>query len=325
MTRISGTWARTTAIDRLVHTFITSRPTTPASRRRQVISLGAGSDTRFLRLKRTYPHIPGDDLLYHELDFPANNAAKIRQLESSPLNNLVHDLCGIDFLFQNVDASPDCTTVISTAVPGYYIHSHDLRRLPLKSEALRYVETDVPTLLISECCLIYLAPADADAVLDYFTGLFPATTPLGIVIYEPIRPHDAFGRTMVANLTARGIHLQTLEANATLGMQRQRLRRVGFGSPRSEDRDHAAPGEDAHTDEGGVGAIDLEFMWSSWVDGKEKDRVAELEWMDEVEEWMLLMKHYCVSWGWRDGSDKGGDGGRVFEGWTGVQSQASED
>jgi [phosphatase 2A protein]-leucine-carboxy methyltransferase len=320
----SGTWARTTAIDLLVDQFITSRTTTSpdssssTSSGRQIISLGAGSDTRFLRLKQKYPSIPDDELLYHEIDFPANTAAKIRQLESYPLSTIVQELCGFDFLFQNVDPSgPDCTTVVSTTVPGYFIHSHDLRDLPLKREALECIATDVPTLLISECCLIYLAPADADAVLEYFTGLFPSSTAtLGIVIYEPIRPWDAFGRTMVANLTARGIHLQTLEANATLAMQKRRLRRFGFGSPSLEDREQ---GENANPNAGGVGAIDLDYMWSSWVDDEEKERVTGLEWMDEVEEWILLMKHYCVAWGWRD------RGGRVFEGWKGVQSQASEE
>jgi [phosphatase 2A protein]-leucine-carboxy methyltransferase len=200
----------------------------------------------------------------------------------------------------------------------------DLRELAKSNKALPCVEPDVPTLLISECCLIYLSPTDADAVLKYFTEMFPSTTPLGIVIYEPIRPHDAFGRTMVANLTARGIHLQTLEANATLEMQEQRLQRFGFGGPKREDRDPGEDGAIANTDEGGVGAIDLGYMWSSWMDYKEKDRVIELEWMDEVEEWILLMKHYCVAWGWRDGSEKRGDSGRVFEGWKGVQSQQKE-
>lgn len=240
------------------------------------------------------------------------------------MNHLAQELCGINFLFQNVDSSPDCMTVVSAGAPGYFIHSHDLRDLPLKREASKYIETDLPTLLISECCLIYLSPADADAVLEYFTGLLPSRTPLGIVIYEPIRPHDAFGRTMVANLTARGIHLQTLEANATLGMQRQRLWGFGFGlaAPSSDDREGE---QEAKTHEGGVGAIDLDFMWSVWMDDKEKERVTELEWMDEVEEWKLLMKHYCVAWGWRDGSEKGGIGGRVFDGWKGVQSQESDE
>jgi [phosphatase 2A protein]-leucine-carboxy methyltransferase len=275
-------------------------------------------------LKQKYPDIPDDDLLYHEIDFPTNNAVKIKQLESSALNNLAQELCGINFLFQQVDSSPDCTTVISAGAPGYFIHSHDLRNLPLKNEALKYIETEVTTLFVSECCLIYLSPADADMALEYFTGLFPSTTPVGIVIYEPIRPHDAFGRTMVANLTARGIHLQTLEANATLGMQRQRLRRFGFGARRIEDREHGEHGKGGNADDVCVGAIDLDFMWSSWVDDKEKERVAELEWMDEMEEWKLLMKHYCVAWGWRDENEKGGIGGRVFDGWKVLRSQESD-
>lgn len=305
-------------MDRFLH----SRAFTPARQRRQIISLGAGSDTRFLRLKQQHRDIPADDLLYHEIDFPANTSAKIRQLESSPLNKLVHELCGVHFRFQNADSNPNCTTVISTAAPGYFIHSHDLRCLPLKGEALRYIETDVPTLLISECCLIYLAPADADAALEYFTRLFPSTTPLGVAVYEPIRPHDAFGRTMVANLTARGIHLQTLEANATLEMQRRRLQRFGWGDPSSDDEER---GGQRTTKASGVGAIDLDYMWSTWVNEKEKDRVTELEWMDEVEEWMLLMRHYCIAWGWRESSENGEGRGWVFEGWNGLQSQVREE
>src|SRR2546423_4291993 len=233
--RVLGTWARTTAIDRLVDEFISSRTPILENSRRQIISLGAGSDTRFLRLKQKYRDMPGDDLLYHEIDFAVNTRAKVKQLEQSGINNVVSRLSGIDFVFQATDSS--CGTVISTGANGYFLHSHDLRELPLKSEALRFIETDVPTLLISECCLIYLAPTEADAVLEYFTQLFPPTTPLGIVIYEPIRPHDAFGRTMVANLTARGIYLQTMEAHATLGMQKERLRKFGFGPPRRTNGD----------------------------------------------------------------------------------------
>ena len=217
--------------------------------------------------------------------------------------------------------------MISTCAAGYFLHSHDLRNLPLKSEALRFIDKDVPTLVISECCLIYLAPVEADAVLEYFRGIFPSTTPLGAVIYEPLRPHDAFGRTMVANLTARGIHLQTLEANATLAMQKQRLRRVGFGPAALEEGQEGSDESEAlKSVTGAVGSVDLDFMWSSWVDDKEKERVTDVEWMDEVEEWILLMKHYCVAWGWREGSElPGGSAGRVFEGWRRLESQTSQE
>jgi len=144
----------------------------------------------------------------------------------------------------------------------------------------------IPTLIISECCLVYLPPDDADAVLRYFSGLFPDTTPLSIAIYEPIRPHDSFGRTMISNLATRGLQLRTLERYHDLKHQRKRLMACGF-SAKTEGSG------------GGAEAADINFTWRKWISAEEKVRVEELEWMDEVEEFVLLAKHYCVCWGWR--------------------------
>ena len=145
------------------------------------------------------------------------------------------------------------------------------------------VDIAIPTLLISECCLIYLSPAEADAVLEYFTRIFSSSVPLAIAIYEPIRPNDAFGRTMVSNLTARGIQLQTLEKYANLAAQRDRLKRYGFSD--------------------GAEAADIDFIWRKWLLDKDRERVESLEWMDEVEEFTLFARHYCVAWGWRRFAD----------------------
>jgi [phosphatase 2A protein]-leucine-carboxy methyltransferase len=141
----------------------------------------------------------------------------------------------------------------------------------------------LPTLLISECCLVYLSPDHADAVLQYFEQFLPKSTPLATVIYEPIRPNDSFGRTMVSNLTARGIQLQTLEKYADLKEQKERLNQSGCGTGIG----------------GGAEAADIDWIWKHWVDPKEKERVDGLEWMDEVEEFVLLGRHYCIAWGWR--------------------------
>lgn len=49
----------------------------------------------------------------------------------------------------------------------------------------------------------------------------------------------------------------------------------------------------------------------------EKERVAGLEMLDEHEELDLLLMHYCVAWGWRDGGEE-----HVFErAWKGVGEQ----
>lgn len=203
--------------------------------------------------------------------------------------------------------------------PKYHLHPVDLRSLSTSSSltVLPGVERDIPTLLISECCLVYLPPTEAAQVISFFTEhLFGAgtvkagagedvqktsegTPPLGMILYEPIHPDDAFGRTMVSNLAARGIQLQTLNKYASLEAQRTRLREQGFGS--------------------GQAAADIDFIWERWVDEDEKERVARVEMLDEVEEWQLLARHYCIAWGWRDGNDP-----LVFRGWDTVEAQKGE-
>jgi [phosphatase 2A protein]-leucine-carboxy methyltransferase len=121
------------------------------------------------------------------------------------------------------------------------------------------------------------------------------------VLYEPIRPDDAFGRTMEANLASRNIHLHTLKKYVSLTRQRIRLKSAGF--------------------EHGFRAADTEFIWRKWVTEEEKVRVAALEMLDEFEELELLLRHYCVAWGWRDG---GGEG--LFErAWAEVREQEGDD
>lgn len=267
---------RTTAIDRIVGTFTASTQ----GRRAQIVSLGAGSDTRFFRLRRQRSDL---DLIYHELDFPANTRAKIGRLRKPDFVKAAKQLCQVDLDASDVEVTEGGSRLGS---PTYCIHPTDLRTLSPGRSPLSDINTTLPTLLISECCLIYLSPDHADAVLESFTTLFPPATPLAIVVYEPIRPFDSFGRTMVRNLTARGIHLQTLEKYADLKEQRQRLEQARF----------AAEG-------GGAEAADVDFIWRQWIDEKEKGRVEGLEWMDEVEEFVLLGKHYCIAWGWRGFDD----------------------
>jgi [phosphatase 2A protein]-leucine-carboxy methyltransferase len=210
--------------------------------------------------------------MYHELDFPANTKAKIARLRSPTFIETAKQLSGSD-----LEVNEEGTQLRSAS---YDIHPIDLRTLPSRMIPLRDLDDRRPTLLISECCLVYLSPEEADAVLQYFTK--QCTRALAIVIYEPIRPFDSFGRTMVSNLTARGIQLPTLEKYADLKEQRERLEQAGFA-----------------TNGGGAEAADVDFIWQEWVDEKEKERIDGLEWMDEVEEFVLLGKHYCVAWGWR--------------------------
>ena len=252
----------------------------PTGTKKQIISLGAGSDTRFFRLGAQFPP---ESLVYHELDFPVNTSAKIACINrSSALTGCIR--CPL-FLSSN-DAELHSE--------NYHIHPIDLRTLHPSSETrpteIRDVNPSLPTLLISECCLIYLDPAAADAVVNYFTKqLFPPSAPLGIILYEPINPSDAFGKVMVSNLAQRGIVLQTLRRYGSLEAQMERIRVYGFS---------------------GKGGADVKHLWETGVSEAEKERISGLEMMDEVEEWNLLASHYCVVWGWR-----GEEGRETWKSW----------
>ncbi len=281
-----GTYVRTTAIDNLVHRFLSNSTST----KKQIISLGAGSDTRFFRVMAQSSEM---NLVYHELDFPVNTAAKISMINRSPA--LSERIRG------PLTVSSDATALHSL---NYHIHPFDLRTLrpPGSSPSdppppeIPHIDPSLPTLLISECCLIYLAPAAADSVVNYFTKhLFTPSTPLGIIIYEPINPSDAFGKVMVSNLAQRGIVLQTLRRYGSLQAQMERMRVYGFT---------------------GRGGADVKHLWETGVTEVEKERISGLEMMDEVEEWNLLASHYCVVWGWRGGDDK-----KTWKLWVEVASQ----
>lgn len=101
---------------------------------------------------------------------------------------------------------------------------------------------------------------------------------------------------MISNLQTRNIHLPTLTSYPELGDQRARLQGYGFRS--------------------GAQAADTSFLWRNWVDEEEKERVGSLEFLDELEELELLLRHYCVAWGWRNGE------GDIFgKAWVDVKEQ----
>ena len=267
----AGTYARTVGIDRLVHGFLSGNQNV----QRQIISLGAGSDTRFFRLASS-----GDlmDCVYHELDFADNSRKKVGIVQRShKLKALLGGDTDTQFTEDEIHS------------PRYHLHAIDLRCLDpnhvdySKRSILTSIRPDVPTLILSECCLTYLKPETADSVIYHFmTSVLQDATPRGLLIYEPINPFDSFGKVMVSNLAARGIVLQTLHKYSSLEAQRARLRTYGF--------------------EQGQRAVDVSFLHSFWISETERERISKVEMLDEVEELNLLMQHYCIAWGWYDGN-----------------------
>lgn len=259
-----GTYARTTALDSLIDSFLAGHS---AAAHRQIVSLGAGTDTRPFRL---FSQPDGEGLIYHELDFDLVCQKKLRTVRSTP---------SLSQVLPRPRPAPDGASWSCRPSSGgeYYCHGLDLRTLSAQAAApLQGLRTDVPTLVLSECCLCYLSDSEARGVLSFFTSRIPSN--VATVIYEPIRPDDPFGQQMVANLAARKIHMPTLHVYREPADQEDRLRDAGLERAR-----HAT----------------IEDVWRDWVDDAERERVDSLEGLDEVEEWKLLAAHYLIVWGSR--------------------------
>lgn len=321
-----GTYVRTTAIDELVDEFFKRYEGAV-----QVVSLGAGSDTRFFRLvQRDGWEDMAKRIRWHEIDFATATKGKVEVLERNP--SIMEVLSRAAIVAQKTGAiegdgsvsehgsgdrtpaqtqdnledgsaskvstdSPDQDPVIISSdqttihCQPYHLHAIDLRDLASSNPpSLVGLDTSIPTLLLSECCLTYLPTDITTALLTHFLRtLVPVPTPLHMVLYEPLQPDDAFGRTMISNLASRGISMPGLEACPTIDAHVDRLRGVGF---------EAAQGQT-------VGK-----WWSTKVSWEEKQRLRAMEGLDEEEEWVLLAAHYGFIWSWRHGD---GGGGKVVD------------
>lgn len=93
--------------------------------------------------------------------------------------------------------------------PVYNLLPVDLRTPPVVSlepllgsgdESL--LSPSLPTLLLFECVLAYMAPSASNALIQWFVDYFgsPGGGLLGAVVYEMFKLGDAFGRVMLNNL-----------------------------------------------------------------------------------------------------------------------------
>lgn len=260
---------------------------------RQIVSLGAGTDTRcfklFSRKNRRRP------LIYHEVDFPAiSNRKRMIVQAAPPLRNILPDPAPVE----EESAKGSWRSTPDGEGNRYWCHGLDLRDLARDPEnkqgpatshhsLLTGLRTDVPTLLISECCLCYLETLETKKVIQFFINRLPD---IGLVLYEPVKPHDPFGRQMVSNLAVRRIKMPTLEDYKEPRDQEERLRQAGFLKVEQKTVDK---------------------LWEHWVATDEKERLDALEGLDEVEEWHLLAAHYIVAWGSR---------GEGFDSWLTLDS-----
>jgi len=60
------------------------------------------------------------------------------------------------------------------------------------------MDPNAPTLMITECVLVYLKTLESKEILSFMKDFFKGD--LALVNYEMINPNDAFGKVMLENL-----------------------------------------------------------------------------------------------------------------------------
>ncbi|GMM52055.1 leucine carboxy methyltransferase [Starmerella bacillaris] len=231
-----GTYCRIKAVNECIQDFISKNREACA-----IVSLGAGSDTTPFHLLPTHVNLD-----YYEIDFEESVAAKQKV----------------------IDSNEELTRIVSESNGRYHLYGMDLRKINDERYNYHY-DLNKPTLLISECCLCYLKPQEADEILQFFINKAPKTS---VVVYEPLYLDDSFGRVMSENFAMRGISMPTVEAYPDLVSQVKRFEHYGFNK---------------------VIAKSL-FTYYNELDKDDKERISRLEFLDELEEMILLLSHYGI-------------------------------
>ncbi|EIN06541.1 leucine carboxyl methyltransferase [Punctularia strigosozonata HHB-11173 SS5] len=268
-----GTYLRSSALDELVDRWLDL--SLQQGKQCQIISLGAGSDTRFWRIASG----PKSSALasYVELDLEENVVKKAKAIRKSiELSTVLGDAEQIQIRRGGCELH----------ARKYHLLSADLRKLNTLNQLFESQQTGeapllspgIPVLLIFECVLVYMTPDESNRLIERFADYCqPTLTPLGAVVYEMFNVGDSFGRVMLNNLSARGISLPGATPYPSKQSLAARFLQHGFT---------------------GAHALTLRDVRYLYIDVRESERISKLEMLDEVEELDLVLDHYAITWGY---------------------------
>ena len=123
---------------------------------------------------------------------------------------------------------------------------------------------------------MYMEPPQAAALLSWAAAAFPTAA---VVVYDPTRPEDAFGQQMLLNLSARGCPLRGISGGASPAAHAARLRAAGWASS---------------------SCADMHDVYGRFLEPLARARAERREMLDELEEWVLIQRHYALALGIND-------------------------
>uniref|UniRef100_A0A8C8SI42 tRNA wybutosine-synthesizing protein 4 n=1 Tax=Pelusios castaneus TaxID=367368 RepID=A0A8C8SI42_9SAUR len=250
-----GYYVRAQAVDHCVREFLLETQGHP---RRQILSLGAGFDSLYFRLKNM-------GLLSHtvvyEVDFPSVASRKAALIKGT--KDLATVVGGIG------ERESGAT---SFAGEDYKLLGVDLSELSELEQALKEagLDCEVPTMLLAEVVLTYMEISRSDALIQWAAQQFPCAQ---FVLYEQMHPEDPFGHIMQQHFNRLNSVLHTLAQYPNCEAQKRRFLQRGWAK---------------------CSVIDMNEFYAGFIPEEERRRVQALEPFDEYEEWHLKCSHYFI-------------------------------
>uniref|UniRef100_A0A3B3YKI7 Leucine carboxyl methyltransferase 1 n=1 Tax=Poecilia mexicana TaxID=48701 RepID=A0A3B3YKI7_9TELE len=133
----------------------------------------------------------------------------------------------------------------------------------------------LPTLLLSECVLVYMSPAQSSSLVHWAAQTFHTAM---FINYEQVNMSDRFGQVMIENLQRRRCALAGVELCQSLDSQKERFLRAGWDQ---------------------ANALDMMAVYSV-LPQDDVARIERLEFLDEKELLQQLLQHYCICWATKD-------------------------
>lgn len=238
-----------------------------AERHVQIISLGAGFDTfGFNLLQQEFGALV---LNYVEVDLKPVVKQKLDLVEEFLQDG------GGDALAWKVEHHENCCfhAKLHESDSQYWLKSCDLRDLSELSKVFQDVGfvRGRATIILAELSLVYMEVDESDAVIRWLGEWL--TGDRTFVCLEPIQGTDQFGKHMDSSVAARGSPFLGTRVYGDVDAQQKRFKKNGWSSVRART------------------------MWDEWRRIVSPQRMMELqriELLDEVEEFELLLSHYCV-------------------------------
>ena len=273
-----GTFSRVCCIEKAIDKFL---GLIEPSQTAQMVVLGAGKDTNYFRLirRRKGSNIPfvrwvevdHAAILQEKLSVIHDNSALFNVKQAEKENDSEHVV--LESIDPTVPSRSHCAMI-----------PHDLRKSAddMLGKLLRSgLDPQAPTLLVSECVLMYLPDKDTRCLLSALSNTFRNSC---ICQYEPIVGNgDMFGQMMEENLSKAGV------ASPDSGLLKvrsnqdhiNRLYQTGFTIS---------------------AACDMYTVYETILSNEQRDQASRSEFLDELEEFVLIMKHYSFSVGSTSGS-----------------------